>query len=349
MLNQDDSVSLRSQGYKSESGRDNGIQSVKKNRDLDERWESIQEKGKHIGVLKAGNKQEIARTCPQGSKPSKWWGLAAAAPAVAAAVSGNQDEYLHCDKYKGHKRLTGGDSDFSTFEQDGRHYFAMLNKDNSVALRSQAYKSTGGRDNGIQSVKKNRDLKDRWESIQEKGKHIGVLRAGNKQEIARTCPQGSKPAAWWGLAAAPAVAAVAAVAPKPKKVEKKVVAAAPVKKKEEKKVAAAAPVAAAAGGSGCLKYLWWLIPLLLLLGLLWFLLKGCDKGAAAVVDEVKTEKVVEKTAAELAAEAKAKADEAARVAAEAEERRLAAEKLKEETRAKKKKATYTGGNKNSGF
>ena len=355
MLHKDGGVALRSQGYKSESGRDNGIQSVKKNRDMDERWNSIEEKGKHIGVLKAGNKQEIARTCPQSSKPAHWWKVAApVAAAAAVSIGGDQDEYLSCSEYKGHKRLSGADKDFSTFNKDGRYYFAMLNGDNSVALRSQAYKSESGRDNGIQSVKKNRNIDERWSSIQEKGKHIGILKAGNKQEIARSCPQSSKPVAWWKAAAPVAAVAAAAITPA-KKIEKKVVAAAPVKKVAAVAATEKTATAAAAGGagaSGCLKYLWWLIPLLLLLGLLWFMWKSCgDKAVAPIIEDVKTE-VVEDSAV-IAAEKKAAEEEAARVAAEAEERRLAAEKeakLLEETKAKKKKATnYGGGNKNSGF
>ena len=55
---------LRSEGYTSESGRDNGIQSVIKNAPLGERWKTEVALGKyHYYVLRAGNNQEIARSC----------------------------------------------------------------------------------------------------------------------------------------------------------------------------------------------------------------------------------------------------------------------------------------------
>ena len=59
---------LRSEGYTSESGRDNGINSVIKNAPNDERWRAKNEDGKYFFVLRAGNNQEIARSCPYDSE-----------------------------------------------------------------------------------------------------------------------------------------------------------------------------------------------------------------------------------------------------------------------------------------
>ncbi len=59
---------LRSEGYTSESGRDNGIESVIKNAPNDERWRAKNEDGSYFFVLRAGNNQEIARSCPYTSE-----------------------------------------------------------------------------------------------------------------------------------------------------------------------------------------------------------------------------------------------------------------------------------------
>ncbi len=60
---------LKSQGYTSEPGRDNGIDSVIRNARLDERWATKEtEDGKFYYLLKAGNRQEIARSCYYNTK-----------------------------------------------------------------------------------------------------------------------------------------------------------------------------------------------------------------------------------------------------------------------------------------
>ncbi len=60
---------LRSEGYTSEAGRDNGLKSVIKNAPLEERWKTEIALGRyHYYILKAGNHQEIARSCYYDSK-----------------------------------------------------------------------------------------------------------------------------------------------------------------------------------------------------------------------------------------------------------------------------------------
>jgi len=121
--------------------------------------------------------------------------------AVAASGGGNAqaiDEYLDCDAYKGHDK-SSIDSGFTIFSHEGESYFAMVNESGEVLLRSEGYTSEKSRDNGIQSVLKNRELDERWSIAEEEGKYFSILKAGNHQEIGRSCPYADDAAAryWW--------------------------------------------------------------------------------------------------------------------------------------------------------
>jgi uncharacterized protein YegP (UPF0339 family) len=173
------------------------------------------------------------------------------------------DDYLPCEAYAGEAQ-----DGFRRFTEDGKFYFSYNDKDGNPILRSEAYKSEAARENGIESVKKNMPIKERW--VKDKtvdGKYYYALRAGNNQEIARSCYHENEGAmlAAWGLLPAlfflPA-AAKAVSAPPPPVVEKPRAAVVPPPP----------PVAASSGG---FKW-WWLLPLLLLIPLLFFLLRGCD-------------------------------------------------------------------------
>ena len=232
-------VVMRSERYTTEKARDNGIESVRKNRDLEDRF-SIEEKmGYHFTILKAGNRQEIARSCPSKDREgAMYWypssikkreeeaktaakakakkeSVAKAAAAIVAPkatekAEKREDDYLHCSYYEGKKR-SDKYSDFSLFERQGEFYFAMLDSKDNVVLRSEGYKSEKGRENGIQSVIKNRDNDKRWSIDENRGIYFNVLKAGNHQEIGRGCPTKEKPKAFsWGALAATGVATGAA-------------------------------------------------------------------------------------------------------------------------------------------
>ena len=65
-------VILTSQGYKSTSGRDNGIASVQKNSQIDERYEDkTSTKGDPYFVLKAGNGEVIGNSEMYGSTQAR--------------------------------------------------------------------------------------------------------------------------------------------------------------------------------------------------------------------------------------------------------------------------------------
>jgi uncharacterized protein YegP (UPF0339 family) len=367
----DGKVYMRSQGYTAESGRDNGINSVIKNRELEERYAEYSEGGDNFVILKAGNNQEIARSGPIGGGWTNYRSagiasLGLAAPAVAAGIisggndnaeaeakakaeeearlkaeaeakakaeeerkasqaskavaaaaagagalgvtkmsnknKGEDDDYLVCSVYE--KRLSDSRSskypEFITFKADnGEHYFALV-KDGKVYLRSEGYTTAEYRDNGIESVIKNKDNRERYSVEKKRGMEYIVLKSSGGHEIARSCPMKDGAAGWLPAAAVAATATAAAV--KPTATKKKVVE---TTHKEETKVRSTTrerePVAAAGGtvgggeaNGGCMRYLPWLLLLLIPLLLFGIWKYGCNPAEkVAETATVVTEKAAE--------------------------------------------------------
>ncbi|MBP6387039.1 MAG: YegP family protein [Pseudarcicella sp.] len=323
MIDHQGNVYFRSEGYTNVPARDNGIKSVLTNREKKERYSIIEANGKHYVTLKAGNHQEIARSCgyeslqalygffpflAEGSNLDYTWNL----PVVAAAnslVADNlniadkdreEDNYLGCDAYAG--KSDSASSDIRTFQSttDNEYYFSVVNNNEKVLLRSEGYPSLAARDNGIKSVESNRVIKERYSFLERKGVHYVILKAGNHQEIARSCgakskdelfalfpllaPIVEKPAEVITpiIAAATTVAAAAtSFAANSKDVETPKAAAyvAPKKEVEVPKAAYVAPEIEEVAAGGLPKWLLPLLGLLLLGALAWWLMKGCEKPA----------------------------------------------------------------------
>lgn len=243
-VDENGAVIMRSESYPTTAARDNGIESVRKNRDLEERYKIIEERGLYYLILKAGNHQEIGRSCPYRSEdearswlPSERAKAEAlrlsSANAAARTVSSDNiaDDYMICreyeEQYQKDKVEEGG---FIRFfhENTGKYYFAWYAENGDVILRSEGYPTTSARDNGMESVRKNRDIKERYKTEEKRGLHYLILKAGNHQEIGRSCPKDNE-AALWALAFPAAVAAAPVInadAPEPETtVEKPGVAA----------------------------------------------------------------------------------------------------------------------------
>ena len=98
------------------------------------------------------------------------------------------DNYLRCVEYEGHE--ASNYAGFTQFfkEDTGLWYFAMVAPSGKVLLKSEGYASEAGRNNGIESVMRNRDIDERFVVQQDEGGHWrAILRAGNRQEIAISC------------------------------------------------------------------------------------------------------------------------------------------------------------------
>lgn len=209
-IDENGNVILRSEGYKTEASRNNGIESVMKNMDSDNRYKTIQqEDGKWALSLKAGNNQEIALSCPVDSEeaarhflPSerarlraeamKMLSLSSDSKIITTPVTNNADDnYLVCSEYQERIQdsVSATHTDFIEFQHsNGQYYFAWI-VDGNVSMRSEGYPSTAARDNGLQSVISNRNNESRYKTEEAHGAHFLVLKAGNGQEIARSCPK----------------------------------------------------------------------------------------------------------------------------------------------------------------
>ncbi len=95
------------------------------------------------------------------------------------------------DTYLAPEAYQAGADGFNTFDKDGSSYFSFIHGGN-VVLRSEGYASTSARDNGIQSIIKNATDEKRWKTIEEDGHFFYILRAGNNQEIGRSCAYEAK-------------------------------------------------------------------------------------------------------------------------------------------------------------
>ena len=219
VLYKDGDIAMLSQAYVNEAGRDNGIESVKKNSKLKKRYVfDTRGAGKHGFALKAGNGQEIAispnygsksaaehvagrlngsvktakKTAPKKATPKK------AAPAKKK-VANDEDNYRPLAFYNKHTK--GRKKGIEKFKgDDGLYYFAVF-ENGKIRLISEGYPTTAAQETGVASVEKNIKLEKRYDyrGPLKNGKYDFRLKAGNGKEIARSV--------WYGSAAAAATGA----------------------------------------------------------------------------------------------------------------------------------------------
>ncbi|MFZ1703745.1 MAG: DUF1508 domain-containing protein [Saprospiraceae bacterium] len=225
---EENNIIFRSEGYSSEAGRENGIASVLKNKDKDE-LHLIKKlaDGRWVLCLKATNHQEIARSCPFNSEeeakillPSfrtnvkNLYDLAqveAGTKSISHIVypgskennDRNEDDYLICREYE--EKIDHSHPEYKSFiafkhENTGKYYFAMVNSNKEIVFRSEGYTTIAARDNAINSVRKNVEIPERLSIEEKRGLHYLVLKAGNYQEIARSCPKASRTLLIWPVA-----------------------------------------------------------------------------------------------------------------------------------------------------
>ena len=358
--NEEGNPILYSQGYGSATPRDNGIRTVIKNGVDESKYEKSDKNGDYSFILRAGNRQEIAKSQSfteafERDKAITWllentgsfaerYGVtydnnelitentetftidmpvpvAVTTVAKPKLTTANKliDHYLPCDFYQGHSDSPA--EGIRTFSKDGMYYFSVLDKNGDVSMRSESYLTTSTRDNGVASVLKNRNNKDRYAEIEEHGLHYIILKSGNHQEIARSCPSDTKIGllgflpllglvGLGGLGFAGTSASVTALMPEatiaPPVVELPTVIVAPSVEEVPKAapVAYAEPEAAAIAG-GLPKWLLPLVGLVLLALLLWWLMRSCKTETPVAAVEtpvmVDTAKVKTTTATSVAA------------------------------------------------
>lgn len=206
---------LRSEAYEAKAGRDNGIESLKKNAPIPERYARLtSSNGKFYFNIKAVNHQIIATSLMFDSEEKR---ESVIAEIIAYATSSGESDSIESDvqNFSSSSNLNGENSnndggkeqddynDLSFYENSGTdtkigfdrfqkgddnyYYFSFKSDDGKVLLFSQGYTTEAGRDNGISSVKKNTSIEKRYITHNIDKEIYFTLKAGNHQEIARSC------------------------------------------------------------------------------------------------------------------------------------------------------------------
>lgn len=258
-------VILRSEGYASEAGRENGIDSILKNKENESQYKVLKlDDGTWVIVLEALNHQEIARSCPVSteaearellpgarSKAREAFLLKASVLTVPIIKNAEkEDDYLLCSEYHGHL-VTDKLNQIAVFtHKNGQYYFAVYNDDGSVKLRSEGFGNTTDRDKELGAVITYINSPSNYSRIEKAGYDIKILKDNNGKEIGRTCPK--------------------------------------------KIFVAAVPMVSESPAAGGFKW-WWLLPLLLLIPLfLWW--NSCNKPAGETPAAIETPAVTDSPA-----------------------------------------------------
>ena len=327
LLDGNKEVLLKSEGYPQQAARENGIESVKKNRGNSDFYSVKSEEGKYYLSLRAANYREIARSCSFDSADaasailplalgaastaatdtsSMTGAHSIAATAIAATTVSAQgadipaeveDDYLPCRDYVSHIDLSHhGYNKFSS-EVTGKYYFAVVDGHDHVSLRSEGHPTEAERDADMDDVQHNILIKERYE-IKKVGFHhyFIVLRNKNGKEIGRSCAYDGLEAIY---DAAPFLAPTLEEV-KPSTTEGVALAAAaaaaaiPALEFAEKVVETPVPPAYSAAApltadvdAGGFKWWWILLPLLAVLAWWLFTNRGCNK-AEVVMPAVTT-------------------------------------------------------------
>ena len=263
-LYKDGDIVLLSQAYVGTAGRDNGIESVKKNRRISKRYRFDTRKGgKHGFGLFAGNGQEIAISANYRSKAeaervaARLMGTAKASAKTSASQKStskkavttakaprkvsDEDDYRPLAFYNKHTK--GRKKGIEKFKgEDGLFYFAYF-ENGKIRLISEGYPTVTAQDTGAASVEKNIKIEKRYDyrGPLKNGKYDFRLKAGNGKEIARSV--------WYGSAAAAATGAAYLMGTRKRSVSKakpKPVAKASKPQAKPKSKPKAAPIVAAA-------------------------------------------------------------------------------------------------------
>lgn len=182
---------LYSRAFSSPKQRDNRIRAIIKQASKPQKYELFQNDEGSYFILKGSNGKEIARS---GTFPD--------ADLAESARSFLQDKAPAFEKkfpeipktpkkqvniYRTDQASTSGTTGFDPFQaKDGMHFFHFNDLNASPLIFSEGYTSSRSRNNGIKSLIRNAGLQNRYEKKKNGAKPYFILRAGNRQEIARS-------------------------------------------------------------------------------------------------------------------------------------------------------------------
>lgn len=100
------------------------------------------------------------------------------------------NDYMGCDFYQ-NQAQNANEAGFTTFfdTETAKYYFAYVNTvTGKVIFRSEGYPTVAAQKTGLASVIKNMTDEKRFSILEDAGSFFIILKAGNRIEIARSCP-----------------------------------------------------------------------------------------------------------------------------------------------------------------
>lgn len=188
---------LYSRSFSTPAQRDKRIRAIIKQANKRHKYEVLQNDGGTYFILKGSNGKEIARSATFPDEDSAESALNILKE-KAASFSRKFPEPPKTPKkvvntYRIDQASTSGKLGFDPFlSEDKLHYFHFNDEEAKPLLFSEGYTTARSRNNGIKSLIRNAGLENRYEIKEEKDKPYFILRAGNRQEIARSKSFASK-------------------------------------------------------------------------------------------------------------------------------------------------------------
>lgn len=194
LIESPNTVLLRSEGYKEIKSRDNGIKSVLKNIIIEKRFKVIEENKNYFLILKAGNHQEIARSCP-------FYKAIEAEALKTKLISGETKpiqenlkapSFLEDKEYLGRLRIKDDNGDNTGYVKfnppNGLFYYVVYNDDNSLYLKSLSFTSEVARDAGFDEMIGQITNPDAFEVKKEGTLYFTILKGKNETILGKSAP-----------------------------------------------------------------------------------------------------------------------------------------------------------------
>ncbi|UBM58090.1 YegP family protein [Marinilongibacter aquaticus] len=194
----DSQLIFRSEGYKTEKSRENGVKSVLKNFENDKRYKIIEEEGHYFLVLKAGNHIEIARSVAYASEEEVDHLLGCVLGDDYTPLEEETEEtesedfeshngdflsgFMDDQQYLGRQRIHDfyGPTGYVKFHHpNGQFYYAVYNPDDSLYLKSIAFEEEGERDSFFDRLNALIENEDYYDVEKFDGKYYAVITDDN--------------------------------------------------------------------------------------------------------------------------------------------------------------------------
>ena len=181
---------LYSRGFSSAAQRNRRLRVVAKSATLQQRYERREEEGRYLFILNARNGQEIARSrafADAEARESALVWLLQEMPSYAARF-GERARQEGAGQEEVEQLSQSDQAGFELLRNraDKQYYFLFRAETGWALLFSQGYKTSASRDQAIRTLIRLGAAASAYEAVAEEGAFGFVMRAGNRQKIARS-------------------------------------------------------------------------------------------------------------------------------------------------------------------